>query len=153
MSSKDGWKEFRKHIVTCFASPQIFMVWFVADVVFCRKVLQYGSIHQDFQMKYLRWLIVILQDIFHSQTNFEKHSLFLGLIFCKMYSFTAFSFLPLHGVSNNLALRWERWVTWNWKYHHGFCICNNNFGNASWEVFSVFACKRTRLCLPTSQCY
>lgn len=54
MSSEDGWKEFKKHIVTCFASPKIFMVWFVADVVFCRKALQYGSIRQDFQMKYLQ---------------------------------------------------------------------------------------------------
>lgn len=44
MSSEDGWKEFKKHTVTCFASPKVFMVWFVADVVFflgrlCNMVL------------------------------------------------------------------------------------------------------------------
>lgn len=40
--------------------------------------------------------------------KFPKHFLFQGMIFCKMYAFSAFSLLPLHGVSNNLELRWER---------------------------------------------
>lgn len=47
MSSKDSWKEFKKHIVTCFASSQIFVVWFVADIV-GGNFLQDGSIHLDF---------------------------------------------------------------------------------------------------------